>query len=220
MTNSTIGLDVSKDHLDAHRLPDGVAKQFPNDAAGHKALIRRVKATPTDRIVFVATGPYSQSMESALTGAKHKHTAAQGFAACPPLIDQRPELGSIDAKQAASLAGLAPMTQASVRNVERQRPHSRRKGRCAAGALYAGARRRALQPGSQEAASPHIRRIYSAAYRPLSNLYGGSPHPWSEQAMFRRPTRARHHFRCGRRRLFRRRRRLCPRLRPIVRRPP
>jgi transposase len=69
MTNSTIGLDVSKDHLDAHRLPDGGAKQFPDDAAGHKALIRWVKATPTYRIVFEATGPYSRAMEPALTGA-------------------------------------------------------------------------------------------------------------------------------------------------------
>lgn len=69
MTNSTIGLDVSKDHLDAHRLPDGAVKQFSNDAAGHKALIRWVKAMPVDRIVFEATGPYSRNMESALTGA-------------------------------------------------------------------------------------------------------------------------------------------------------
>lgn len=62
-------VDVSKDHLDAHRLPDGAAKQFSNDAAGHKALIRWVKAMPADRIVFEATGPYSQAMELALTGA-------------------------------------------------------------------------------------------------------------------------------------------------------
>jgi hypothetical protein len=33
MINSTIGIDVSKDRLDAHRLPDGAVKQFPNDAA-------------------------------------------------------------------------------------------------------------------------------------------------------------------------------------------
>lgn len=69
MTNTTIGVDVSKDHLDAHRLPDGAAKQFPNDDAGHKALIRWIKTTMVDRIVFEATGPYSRAMELALTGA-------------------------------------------------------------------------------------------------------------------------------------------------------
>lgn len=71
MTDTTIGIDgdVSKDHLDAHRLPDGAVKQFSNDAAGHKALIRRGKAMPVDRIVFEATGPYSRNRESALTGA-------------------------------------------------------------------------------------------------------------------------------------------------------
>jgi transposase len=69
MTNSTIGLDVSKDTLDAHRLPDGAVKRFANDAAGHKALIRWVKAKPVDRIVFEATGSYSRAVELALTSA-------------------------------------------------------------------------------------------------------------------------------------------------------
>lgn len=44
MTNVTVGVDVSKDHLDAHRLPDGAAKQFTNDATGHRALIRWLPA--------------------------------------------------------------------------------------------------------------------------------------------------------------------------------
>jgi len=69
MTNSTIGVDVSKDRLDAHRLPDGAVKQFPNDAAGHKALIRWIKTTDVERIVFEATGYYSRAMELALVGA-------------------------------------------------------------------------------------------------------------------------------------------------------
>lgn len=57
MSNSTIGIDVSKEHLDTHRLPDAAAKRFANDAAGHRALIRWIKAAPVDRIVFEATGP-------------------------------------------------------------------------------------------------------------------------------------------------------------------
>lgn len=69
MTNSTIGIDVSKDRLDAHRLPDGSTKQFTNDGPGHKALIRWIKMTVIDRIVFEATGPYTRDLEQALAGA-------------------------------------------------------------------------------------------------------------------------------------------------------
>lgn len=69
MINSTIGIDVSKDHLDAHRLPDGSAKQFTNDGSGHKALIRWVKTTAVARIVFEATGVYTRDLEQALAGA-------------------------------------------------------------------------------------------------------------------------------------------------------
>ena len=35
MSEATIGIDVSKDHLDAHRLPDGAAPQFANTRSGH-----------------------------------------------------------------------------------------------------------------------------------------------------------------------------------------
>lgn len=69
MTNFTIGIDVSKDRLDAHRLPDGGTRQFTNDDAGCAALIRWIKTTNVDRIVFEATGHYSRAMELALVGA-------------------------------------------------------------------------------------------------------------------------------------------------------
>lgn len=69
MTNVTVGVDVSKDHLDAHRLPDGTAKRFTNDAVGHRALIRWLKPLTVDRIVFEATGRYTHKLELALTAA-------------------------------------------------------------------------------------------------------------------------------------------------------
>jgi transposase len=34
MALSTIGIDISKDHLDAHRLSDGARRRFPNDRTG------------------------------------------------------------------------------------------------------------------------------------------------------------------------------------------
>ena len=46
MNNDTIGVDVSKDHLDAHRLADGATRRFANDKGGHKALIKWLAETP------------------------------------------------------------------------------------------------------------------------------------------------------------------------------
>lgn len=83
MSTSTIGIDVSKDTLDAHRLPDGAARRIAQDGDLAK------------RAAFLTSIP----------GIGNRTAAT--------LLIEMPELGSIDAKQAASLAGLAPMTQAS-----------------------------------------------------------------------------------------------------------
>ena len=38
MTDDSIGIDISKDFLDAHRLSDGAAARFPNSPAGFCSL--------------------------------------------------------------------------------------------------------------------------------------------------------------------------------------
>ena len=38
MTETTIGVDISKDHLEVHRWPDGAAERFRNERTGHRAL--------------------------------------------------------------------------------------------------------------------------------------------------------------------------------------
>ena len=40
MQNDIIGVDVSKDHLDAHRLADGAGRGFANDRCGRKASVK------------------------------------------------------------------------------------------------------------------------------------------------------------------------------------
>jgi hypothetical protein len=37
MPDVTLGIEVSKDHLDAHRLPDGAARQFANTRSSSSA---------------------------------------------------------------------------------------------------------------------------------------------------------------------------------------
>ncbi len=61
----TIGVDISKDHLDAHRWPSGETCRVANDAAGHKALIRWIGADVA-RVAYEATGAYHAAVERAL----------------------------------------------------------------------------------------------------------------------------------------------------------
>ena len=68
MTN-TIGIDISKDTLDVHRLADGQHKQFLNGKAGHTQLLKWLKLRPGQLVIFEATGAYHRQLERAL-GAK------------------------------------------------------------------------------------------------------------------------------------------------------
>ena len=69
MQNDTIGVDVSKDHLDAHRLADGASRRFANDKCGRKAFVKGFAQTPAERLVFEPTGPYHRAFERALGAA-------------------------------------------------------------------------------------------------------------------------------------------------------
>lgn len=66
MTDHTIGVDISKSHLDVFRLEDGAAQRFENSAAGFRALRKWLSKAPVARIVFEPTGPYHKAFEVAL----------------------------------------------------------------------------------------------------------------------------------------------------------
>jgi transposase len=68
MTDDSIGIDISKDFLDAHRLNDGTAKRFPNEPAGFHALATWLGEGIPTRVVFEATGAYHTSFERAFSG--------------------------------------------------------------------------------------------------------------------------------------------------------
>ena len=68
MTETNIGIDISKDHLDVHRLPGDERRRFDNSKAGHKALIRWIGDTPA-RVVYEPTGYYHRALERALAAA-------------------------------------------------------------------------------------------------------------------------------------------------------
>ena len=71
MTNDTIGVDISKDHLDAHRMSDGASRRFDNDKTGHGAFTRWLEARPGARIVYEPTGPYHRAFERRLADEGH-----------------------------------------------------------------------------------------------------------------------------------------------------
>lgn len=114
MNNDTIGVDVSKDCLDAHRLIDGASRRFANDKAGHKAFLRWRAQTPTLRIVFEPTGPYHRMFERALARA------------CVPFVKVNPrqarrfaeatgKLAKTDRMDAVMLARMGAMLELQAR---------------------------------------------------------------------------------------------------------
>ncbi len=69
MTEATIGNDFSKDHFDAHRLPDGARRRFTNDKRGYRAFRTWLKGWSIVRIVFEASGPYTLAFQEAMAEA-------------------------------------------------------------------------------------------------------------------------------------------------------
>ena len=64
---NTVGVDISKAHLDAHRLRDGEAAQFDNDASGFEELAHWIGSA--DCVVYEATGRHHREFEEALVAA-------------------------------------------------------------------------------------------------------------------------------------------------------
>ena len=68
--NDTIGIDISKDTLDIHRLSDGKHVRFGNDKEGLTELRRWIGKAPV-RVIYEATGRYHRDMEGVLDTAGH-----------------------------------------------------------------------------------------------------------------------------------------------------
>ena len=62
MPDSTVGIDISKTHLDTYMAPAGKAARFTNDAAGFNALIAWIES-PVRLVVYEPTGPWHRAFE-------------------------------------------------------------------------------------------------------------------------------------------------------------
>jgi transposase len=68
MTNDTIGIDISKSHVDVFHLEGGEAKRFENAPRGFRALQKWLSQFTLARVVYEPTGPYHRGFERALSG--------------------------------------------------------------------------------------------------------------------------------------------------------
>ena len=68
MPDCTVGVDISKTHLDACMAPAGKAARFTNDSAGFNALIAWIDQ-PVRSVVYEPTGPWHRAFEEALLQA-------------------------------------------------------------------------------------------------------------------------------------------------------
>ena len=64
-----VGIDVSKDFLDVHVRPTGLAFRVANDEAGIAALVARLQLSPPAALVLEATGGYEIPVVAALAAA-------------------------------------------------------------------------------------------------------------------------------------------------------
>ncbi len=63
----TIGIDISKAHLDVAAHSSGEVKQFTNNAKGHRQLVRWLGRVDVKCITFEATGAYHRRLERFLS---------------------------------------------------------------------------------------------------------------------------------------------------------
>lgn len=115
----TIGVDISKDHLDVCRWPDGAARRFSNDRRGHRALLAwlgEAEVARVVRVVYEPTGPYHRGLERALAAAglplaKVNPRQARRFA------EATGKLAKTDRTDAATLARMGALLEPEPRPV-------------------------------------------------------------------------------------------------------
>ena len=116
--DDSIGVDVSKDNLDAHRLSNGTSERFANTSAGFCALTKWLGAVPPARVVYEPTGPYHAAFERRFAGklplCKVNPLQARRFA---QLKVRRAKTDKADARMLALMA--AAIARSPIRRCHR-----------------------------------------------------------------------------------------------------
>jgi len=116
----TIGIDISKETLDAYRFPDNQHIQVANGRAGHKTLVRWIGKENGSLVVFEATGAYHRNLEAALAAngtafAKVNPRQARRFAEATGRLAKTDRVDAIMLAKMGAILGLKthePKTEA------------------------------------------------------------------------------------------------------------
>ena len=102
-TRDTVGVDISKAHLDAYRLSTGGSARFTNNAAGFKKLASWIGDVST-WVVYESTGPWHREFEETLAAtlplARMNAMRARRFAQA---MGQEAKTDAMDAKVLAMM---------------------------------------------------------------------------------------------------------------------
>ena len=101
----TVGIDISKDWLDAFAAPEGRASRFPNNSAGFRKLIAWI-GSGIDRIAYEPTGAFHRDFEDTLLKAGLPLYAINPFQvrSFARSIGRRAKTDAVDARMLAIMA--------------------------------------------------------------------------------------------------------------------
>lgn len=121
-----IGIDISKDHLDAHALPSGMERRFANSPVGIRALLNWAHSVQTVRVLFEATGAYHRLLEgrlvtAGLAGIKVNPLQARRFA------EATGQRAKTDRTDAAVLARMGTLLELPARPPKDENQHALRE---------------------------------------------------------------------------------------------
>ena len=116
--SQTLGVDISKENLDVPLHPTGAHRRFANHREGFTALLKaqvaeRLKQVERQIAALDAALPQRREADRILKARFDTLTSIPGLgeATALALLIDMPELGALENKCAASLAGLAPLAR-------------------------------------------------------------------------------------------------------------
>ena len=101
----TVGIDISKDWLDAFAAPEGRSSRFSNDRAGFRKLIAWI-GSGIDRIAYEPSGPYHRDLEETLLKSGLPLYAINPFQvrSFARSLGRRAKTDAVDARMLATMA--------------------------------------------------------------------------------------------------------------------
>ena len=191
----TVGIDISKDWLDAFAAPEGRASRFSNDRAGFRKLIAWI-GSGADRIAYEPSGPFHRDLEDALLKAGLPLYAINPFQvrSFARSLGRRAKTDAVDARMLATMAAAIEDLHPTEARSEEQRDLAVVPRPASLASLVTGGRVRAA-PAQQQgrfrqplaSRTGHVQRSAAATASQTIRLPGRD---WPRPAHLRDPFRA------------------------------